>query len=1373
MIGYENRIEGCYGNGVIGQKNILIDSYDMYILGQNNKAQNRTVYSIIVGQENETSGTDGRGQYIFGCRNKVSGGYVIGMSNSADHGGMAFGVSNKVHNGAYAIGDYNDSDLGSLALAPACGENSANRGSIAIGWGFNNHSNSADTGSIAIGKNTYANDGAFTFGTEVSANQGSISIGRTVSAGMGSITIGFDGASAENGSFTIGKYGASAYNGSYIIGESSSASNGSMVFGKSNACADGTSISMGWNGIGASGNSITIGHDGVYSYGLNSMAIGLSGVSADHSSIAFGMNSVSAASAGMAIGAQGVTANDNTFAIGYRWVRASGAPSFAIGSQGVYAFDNGFTIGVNSISAANYSFAIGRESVSARNTSISIGMNSNFAENYGVAIGVANSAFNHSIMLGTNMTTPSFATYGSIGIHAGDGNRPFSTNNQSISIRSTYENGNVVTNYGSISIGRSEGYTYVNNDSIAIGKVDARINNTGINPPPENILSADNYSIAIGKAGFHPMMVNNQSTFIGNSTNASAYATNMSYVIGIAGGHYYPGSSQYGTGILSADNRSLIFGGSMNRSSIVEHDSVSIGFDNIGYYGAMMFGDCNSAYNHYSGNSPTNTWTNAYILGDFNEVENYRGVLSTDSPKNKLTHDGVARTMSLVIGNDNRVTGYNAFTFGSQNRNGMSSYSWNGSSYSWNSHDDGFTYTFGLQNYAARNYDMAIGYSAMASGGENIAIGCPINDYQTRLGNLQTKAIGYKNIAIRSEISGIGNIGIDSYNLNFTKYSPDSDYLFTRNRFDRVFNLTADMATGQGFWSNTLKDVSWLTLKLSNNASNISKNDFEWITSGYDSRYNYVRPSITVTGSSECINYNKIIYYDGAHMKADSLYANMMLYMRGFSADNFGEVTNNILYNSIFVDTSGSPVSIYNSMLYRTSAYLGHPASGTPFIGDSRITQSWLIGTETSGSVFDSFSFGAIGTIYRDSRDYTFPSLSEVSRIVQFGDSSAFNSCMSFIEGDQNAVNGGLGLFVAGQQNYVHSCIASGHYAMQDSGKFVKFSNIIGTTNTIFNMYSNSTLNFNNIFGAHNTIASKNEVLENNLIGTHNRILSLNNFGGYAAALSAYSVKYMTEANSYSIIAPISNYRLSYEYGEQEASAQSAFGATDVVRNTIIGDKNLVSDYVNNSYVLGNTNTIYNDGIEIAGNTVSTGYNAELSNNIVLGAYNMSFNGSNQFVVGFNNVASGHHSIAIGEELRSNKFQTIIGKYNEPVEGTVRTTSAYNPTTSAVYALENTGVLFAIGNGRLRAYEKPDGWYNSNGTKMQDYAIYAPGNIEQSNAMIVSANGLVSAANLATSGYGDIESTLDALNTITYNNAQNINDLSAAIGDIETLLAAL
>lgn len=1404
VIGYENRIEGCYGNGVIGQKNILIDSYDMYILGQNNKAQNRSVYSIIVGQENETSGTDGRGQYIFGCRNKVSGGYVIGMSNSADNGGMAFGVSNNVHNGAYAIGDYNWSDQGSLTLAPACGENSANRGSIAIGWGFNNHSNSADLGSIAIGKNTYANDGAFTFGEELSANQGSISIGRTVSAGHGSITIGFDGASAENGSFTIGKYGASAYNGSYIIGESSSASNGSIVFGKYGAMADGSSISMGWNGIGASGNSITIGHDGVYSYGLNSMAIGLSGVSADHSSIVFGMNSVSAASAGMAIGAQGVTANDNTFAIGYRGVGASGAPSFAIGSQGVYAFDNGFTIGVNSISAANYSFAIGRESVSARNTSISIGMNGNFAENYGVALGVSNSAYNHSIMLGTN-GSPSYAQYGSIGIHAGDSNKPFTADNYSIAIRSTYDEGVVTTNYGGISIGRSEGYTYVNNDSIAIGKLDAYISDTGLSPSPTNILSADNFSIAIGKAGFHPMMVNNQSTFIGNSTNASAYATNMSYVIGIAGGHYYPGSSQYGTGILSADNRSLIFGGSMNTSTIVEHDSVSIGFDNIGYYGAMMFGDSNSAYNHYSGNSPSSTWTNAYILGDFNRVENYRGILSNgeEDNKNSRTIDGIARTMSLVVGNDNKVIGYNAFSFGSQNMNGMYEYAWNGSSYSSDKADDGFTFTFGLLNYAARNYDMAIGYSSIASGGENIAIGGPIYSmtaYGWAEPGAPTQASGYKNISIRSRLDGIENIGIDSWNI--TRNNGDIGN-FTKNRFDNSTNISFNPAV-PGSWNMGTAHKNYMSF--CNGINLVGTVDSIGITNNIL----YKIENATFVASQN-ISDNYMFNIGGHDLSATTMSAKDIscnVFYHTSANGNYEYMAHNIFVDSFIDSTYGKNDShVLDSIMYRSWTKLGTPFTYTGgtvsnFNDYAHIHNSVLFGTVTEGSVEDTFSFGALNDIWGNPLNYGEPPLlRHVSHSVNFGDNYIFNAIDTRVIGMQNSAYNAGSTTVIGRTNYIDPKWAHGNDRVTvNNSEVIHDLSIIGTSNTVIENTDRQILSEqtrgNSILGSNNVINISADMEDNTVIGSTNRMCKVPQ--GIQDAVWYSSPFNFIVQNEYQSLVPTKD-----EYirpgeswttlawsGIDYAYIYSGFQSYSSDRNTIIGTHSVITPCVDDSLVLGNNNAAYNS---MPDGTI------RYSNIVAIGSYNVGVDGSNQFVAGFNNVASGHHSTAIGEELRSNEFQTVMGKYNIPLAGTVRTTSAWDYTNNSAYAVENSGTLFVIGNGRVAAYEKINSygdstWYNSNNEAISYYDVCSPAYIERSNAMIVSANGMVSAANFATSGYGDVESTLDALNIATYENAQNINilsasfddlsattyentqninDISAAIGDIETLLAAL
>ena len=133
----------------------------------------------------------------------------------------------------------------------------------------------------------------------------------------------------------------------------------------------------------------------------------------------------------------------------------------------------------------------------------------------------------------------------------------------------------------------------------------------------------------------------------------------------------------------------------------------------------------------------------------------------------------------------------------------------------------------------------------------------------------------------------------------------------------------------------------------------------------------------------------------------------------------------------------------------------------------------------------------------------------------------------------------------------------------------------------------------------------------------------------------------------------------------------------------------------------------------------------------------MAVNGSNDFIAGDNIVASGHQTTAIGDTLISNASQIIIGKFNAPVDAAVRDGIAWNDTTSAVEPLTQSGVIFAIGNGTYNVTTGITGTY-SDGSPKTAY-VDASGNsigskplvseeyITRSNALTVSANGVVSA----------------------------------------------
>lgn len=89
--------------------------------------------------------------------------------------------------------------------------------------------------------------------------------------------------------------------------------------------------------------------------------------------------------------------------------------------------------------------------------------------------------------------------------------------------------------------------------------------------------------------------------------------------------------------------------------------------------------------------------------------------------------------------------------------------------------------------------------------------------------------------------------------------------------------------------------------------------------------------------------------------------------------------------------------------------------------------------------------------------------------------------------------------------------------------------------------------------------------------------------------------------------------------------------------------------------------------------------------------------------IGSKNIANGDLAFALGNWLSANSFQTVLGKYNLPLEGVSRYLDE-RPT-----SLENPyiGTLFVIGNGYCSA---------------TDESI-----INYSNAMTVSANGTISA----------------------------------------------
>lgn len=221
-----------------------------------------------------------------------------------------------------------------------------------------------------------------------------------------------------------------------------------------------------------------------------------------------------------------------------------------------------------------------------------------------------------------------------------------------------------------------------------------------------------------------------------------------------------------------------------------------------------------------------------------------------------------------------------------------------------------------------------------------------------------------------------------------------------------------------------------------------------------------------------------------------------------------------------------------------------------------------------------------------------------------------------------------------------------------------------------------------------------------------------------------------------------------YNFG----SANSANGGS-----INIGKKN--TGY-NGGYNFGISNSANNGSINIGENNSATiaSYNIGRYNNTINGYTFGCYNSTNLgFSIGqYNSANDGGY--AFGDTLISNASQIIIGKFNAPVDAAVRDGIAWNDTTSAVEPLTQSGVIFAIGNGTYNVTTGITGtdsdgspktaYVDASGNSIGSKPLVSEEYITRSNAMIVSADGTVSATRLATSGIADLEAKIKELENI-------------------------
>ena len=206
-----------------------------------------------------------------------------------------------------------------------------------------------------------------------------------------------------------------------------------------------------------------------------------------------------------------------------------------------------------------------------------------------------------------------------------------------------------------------------------------------------------------------------------------------------------------------------------------------------------------------------------------------------------------------------------------------------------------------------------------------------------------------------------------------------------------------------------------------------------------------------------------------------------------------------------------------------------------------------------------------------------------------------------------------------------------------------------------------------------------------------------------------------------------------------------------------LGEKNTSYE---GGYNFGSANSANNGSINIGENNSATiaSYNIGRYNNTINGYAFGCYNSTNLgFSIGQYNSAN-DDGYAFGDTLISNASQIIIGKFNAPVDAAVRDGIAWNETTSAVEPLTQSGVIFAIGNGTYNVTTGITGtdsdgspktaYVDASGNSIGSKPLVSEEYITRSNAMIVSANGVVSATRFATSGIADLEAKIKELENI-------------------------
>lgn len=485
--------------------------------------------------------------------------------------------------------------------------------------------------------------------------------------------------------------------------------------------------------------------------------------------------------------------------------------------------------------------------------------------------------------------------------------------------------------------------------------------------------------------------------------------------------------------------------------------------------------------------------------------------------------------------------------------------------------------------------------------------------------------------------------------------------------------------------------------------SNIMANTYGMYLSGYNHINNNIFNNISFSAGSKAeddehangtVNENIFLNCYNSQYPTNKIVFNRIKHVNNntiihsdFSAsfvDTQQSQYNNAEINSNFILHSKVRADLYNTN-DNTNAYVVHNFifngeltvnSARPILSSpnttfaSNPTQNNVLFNTRAVNSYGSFAFG-------DGFDSYWPhqhaqELKNCNSVQILGQSYAEACVQCGILGTNNYLASGERSFIIGEGNELRGSVMGLHAPIDNENL------IIGINN---NLSANAVANNSNGVITRNILIGKNNAIY--AVQTNGSPVCDNYFIGFGNAFGTVNDSYNRfDTNS-------------HEFHNKASSADH------VQRNFFIGSYNIASKQVNDSFIFGARNAIrYNkDDSDTENDTI-------ISNNFIVGANSLSIAGSNQFNAGLGNITSGYFSMAIGEDLIANESQLVIGRFNTAMPGTNGISADDINSTS--------GALFVIGNGRHQLADTVNGSYKEE-------------TIERSNAMVVSADGTVSA----------------------------------------------